>query len=138
MAPPQRVFYVENNVGRRLCNAFNEFGPNHQWGAIFQADVHPHMQRPQVGDEWWIEDIARKGYALLTCDMAIVSGGPEREAVRKSGLRFVGFAQGDYDGWTQMAGISRHWDVLAAELAVPGPVTIKVYAGSTPPVVERL
>lgn len=93
MAPLQRVFYVENNVGRRFCDAFNEFSGNHQWGAMLQADLHPNMQLPQVGDEWWLEQIAKDGYALLTCDMAIVSGGSEREAVRQSGLRFVGFAK---------------------------------------------
>jgi len=138
VAALQRVFYVENNVGRRFCTAFNQFSHNHDWGAQFQNDIHPGMQRPQHGDEWWIEEIAKMGYALLTCDMAIVSGEAEREAVRASGLRFVGFANGEYDGWTQLTAIGRHWDALKEELVVPGPVTIKVYVGGTPPVVERL
>lgn len=37
-----------------------------------------------------------------------------------------------------MAAIARHWEPLATELDQPGPVTIKVYAGGTPPTVERL
>ena len=31
-----------------------------------------------------------------------------------------------------------NWDAIEAELAKGGPVIIKVYAGSTPPEVERL
>lgn len=138
MPPLQQVFYVENNVGRGFCNAFNQFSRNHDWGAQFQNDIHPGMQRPQHGDVWWIEEIAEMGYALLTCDMAIVGGEPEREAVRRSGLRYVGFANGEYDGWMQLTAIGRHWGTLVKELPTAGPVTIKVYLGATPPVIDRL
>jgi hypothetical protein len=76
----QPVLYVENNVGLRFCRAFNEFSLNHGWGAVYQHHVHPGMQRAQNGDEWWIEDISEKGYALLTCDLAIATTASERRS----------------------------------------------------------
>jgi hypothetical protein len=138
MPQPQPVLYVENNVGLRFCRAFNEFSNNHNWGAVYQHHIHPGMQRAQYGDEWWIEDIAAKGYALLTCDLAIVTTETEREAVRRSRARLLGFARGDYDGWEQMKAVTRHWDAFEPELAKEGPVVIKIYTGATSPVVERL
>jgi hypothetical protein len=134
----QPVFYVENNVGQRFTRAFNEFSANHGWGAVFQNHIHPGMQRPQNGDEWWIEDIASKGYALLTCDLAITETDSEHEAMRRSGLRFAGFASAEYDGWTQMRALARHWEKLKAEFEQEGPVVVKLYSGGTPPEVTRL
>jgi hypothetical protein len=96
------------------------------------------MQRAQRGDEWWLEEIGKLGYAVLTCDLSILAVKTEREVVRRSALRIVGFADGEYTGWDQMRAITRHWDALDAELRSPGPVAIKVYAGPTTPVVERL
>lgn len=122
----QPVIYVENNVGRGFVNAFNEFSTNHNWGAVFQNDLHPSMQRAQYGDVWWIRDVASHGYALLTCDMAIASNEDEREAVVDSGLRYVGFANAQYTGWTQMRVVSNHWDRLASELNQPGPAIIRL------------
>jgi PIN like domain len=138
VVPPQPVLYVENNVGLRFCRAFNEFSNNHGWGAVYQNHIHPGMQKAQHGDEWWIEDIAGKGYALLTCDLAIATTATERAAIERSAARLVGFARADYDGWQQMRAITRHWEALEPELRPEGPVIIKVYAGATAPVVERL
>jgi hypothetical protein len=138
MPTPQPLLYVENNVGLKFTNAFNEFADTHGWGAQFQNYVHPGMQRPQKGDEWWIEDIAGQGFALLTCDMAITESQSEREAVKRSGLRFAGFASAQYDGWTQMRAVATHWEALAREFDQGGPVIVKLYKGATPPVVERL
>jgi hypothetical protein len=56
-----RELYVENGVGRALTETINRFTNNHGITAVFQHDVHPEMQRPQRGDEWWIEDIAARG-----------------------------------------------------------------------------
>lgn len=137
MAPLQRVLYVENNVGLRLSSAFNLFTDNHDWGSVFQHHVHPGMQRAQNGDEWWLNEIADKGYALLTCDMAIVSAGTERDVVLESGLRYVGFHSAQYDGWTQMRALTFHWDALKSELEQDGPVIIELYYGQTVPKVER-
>jgi hypothetical protein len=138
VAALQRVIYVENNVGVRFVRAFNEFSLNHNWGAVFQHWIHPGMQRAQRGDEWWLEEIGNLGYALLTCDLEILNIATEREAVRRSAIRHVGFADGQYDGWTQMRAITRHWEALDAELQNPGPIAIKVYAGSTPLDIEYL
>lgn len=126
MAAAQPLIYVENNVGRRFVNVFNEFSVNHGWGAVFQNDIHSSMQHPQHGDVWWIEAIAELGYALLTCDMAIVGDTEERDTVIKSGLRYVGFADAEYDGWTQLRVVSHHWDRLSSELDLDGPVIIKL------------
>ena len=138
MATQQPLLYVENNVGSKFTNAFNEFADTHGWGAQFQNHVHPNMQRPQTGDEWWIEDIAGRGMALLTCDMAITESESEREAVKRSGPRFAGFASAQYDGWEQMRAVATHWEALAREFDQSGPVIVKLYKGPTPPVVERL
>ena len=134
----QPVLYVENNVGQRFTRAFNEFSANHGWCAVFQNHIHPGMQRPQKGDEWWLEDIASKGYALLTCDLAITETESEREALRRSGLRFAGFASAEYDGWTQLRALARHWEKLKTEFEQGGPVVVKLYSGGTPPDVTRL
>ncbi len=137
MPPLQPLLYVENNVGRRFCNAFNEFADTHGWGAQYQHDVHQSMQRAQHGDEWWLRDVVTLGYALLTCDMSITDVESERKVVIDSGLRFVGFTNAQYDGWVQLGAVIRHWDRLLAELDQPGPVIVKLYAGSTPPEVMR-
>jgi hypothetical protein len=136
-AASQPLFYVENNVGRSFCAAFNAFADVHGWGAVFQNDIHQSMQRAQHGDEWWLRDIGSLDYALLTCDMKITRVQSERQVVIDSGLRFVGFANANYDGWVQLGAVARHWNSLATELAVPGPVIVKLYSGSTPPEVER-
>jgi hypothetical protein len=86
----------------------------------------------------WISAVAELGYVLPTCDLAITRTPSEREAVRRSAARLVGFSNGEYDGWEQTRAITGHWDALARELAEPGRVIVKVYAGSTPPDVERL
>jgi hypothetical protein len=121
----QPVLYVENNVGIGFVTAFNAFSRNHSWGAVFQNNLHPGMQRAQNGDGWWLEQIGKLGYALLTCDMAIVSNSDERAVVISTRLRYVGFASAKYDGWTQMRIIANHWDELSTELEKPGPVIIR-------------
>ena len=92
------------------------------------------MQRAQNGDEWWLREIGALGYAVLSCDMAVVSTPNERQAAAASELRFVGFASADYDGWTQMRAVTSHWDALASELEQPGPVFIKVFVSKKPEV----
>ena len=63
---------VENSVGRALTDTINRFTRNHGVTAHFQHDIHPEMQRPQTGDEWWIADITARGMANLTQDAAIL------------------------------------------------------------------
>jgi hypothetical protein len=70
--------------------------------------------------------------------MAITTVQSERAVMLDSGLRFVGFANAQYDGWVQLGAVIRHWDRLASELAQPGPVIVKLYAGSTTPEVTRV
>jgi hypothetical protein len=91
-----KLLYVENGVGRQLTKAFNVFTQHHGWHADFQHDVHPQMQDAQVDDVWWIEEVTAEGYAILTCDLAIVSTEIEAQAVRRVGARIVGFANAHY------------------------------------------
>ena len=73
--------YVENGVGRSVMEAINLFTPKHGVTAVWQHDIHPQMQRKQYGDEWWIEDIAHQGMAILTQDTAILGAAEARQAV---------------------------------------------------------
>src|SRR5687768_6244594 len=132
---PDRWLYVENNVGKRFVRAFNAFTRSHKWTAVIQHEIHPQMQRPQRDDVWWITEVSASGYALLTCDRAIVSTAIEREALRMANGRLVAFASAEYSGWQQMRAITGHWDAIARELDAGGPVIIVIYAGSTLPVV---
>jgi hypothetical protein len=127
-------FYVENGVGRRVVNAFNEFTANHGWRATLQHDVHPQMQLPQQGDEWWIEDATKKGYAILTCDLAIARTDAEFETIRRVGARVVGFNRAQYTGWQMIAGLASHWTAIEGHLASDPPLVLRIYAGSTAPV----
>ena len=63
------TLYVENGVGRAVGRAINVFSHKHGVTAVFQHDVHPGMTgRPQMGDEVWIEDVSKRGMAILTQD----------------------------------------------------------------------
>jgi hypothetical protein len=67
--------YIENSVGRSVTDAFNKFRREHCWEAVFQHDMHPQMQQRQIEDDgWWIRDVAAKGFAIVSCDLAIVEG----------------------------------------------------------------
>jgi hypothetical protein len=129
------LLYVENGVGRRVVDAFNVFEPNHGWRATIQHDVHPQMQIPQTGDEWWIEDVTKAGYAILTCDLDIFSTASERATVERVAARVVGFARGTYTAWQMIGSLSHHWQSIEHYLTMPGPLILKIYAGPTSPVV---
>jgi hypothetical protein len=127
--------YVENGVGRTLTKAFNLFAQHHGWQADFQHDVHPVMQRAQEDDVWWIREVTSEGYAILTCDLAIVGTKIEADAVREVGARIVGFANAQYTNWEMMRALTTHWDKIEEHMAGEGPVVIKIYAGPTAPVI---
>jgi hypothetical protein len=127
-------FYVENGVGRKVVNAFNEFTENHGWRATLQHDIHPQMQLPQQGDEWWIADATRLGYVILTCDLAIARTESEFETIRRVGARLVGFNRAGYTGWQMIAGLSHHWGAIERHLSEQPPIILRLYAGATPPV----
>jgi PIN domain-containing protein len=127
-------FYVENSVGRALTEAFNKFRRHHGWEAVFQNDQHPEMQeRQENGDAWWIREVAGEGFAIISCDLAIVDNADERAAVVESRARIVGFAKADYNRWDMMRGLCRHWLSIEGHLQRP-PVVLKVWAGSKAPV----
>jgi hypothetical protein len=127
-------FYVENGVGRRVCAALNLFTGNHRCEAEFQHDVHPQMQLPQQGDEWWIDDATAKGFVIITGDEAIFRVESERETVITAAARIITFARADYSAWQMIAGLSSHWVRIEEQLLSAGPWILKVYAGSTSPV----
>jgi hypothetical protein len=121
--------YVENNVGRDIMHVINLFTPRHGVTAVWQNDIHPQMQRPQNGDEWWIKDIAKRGMAILTQDRAIlgieqatqgiITG--ERQAVIDSQAHVIAFGNANYTTWDKLRCVVNHWDVVDTLLNDKGP-----------------
>jgi hypothetical protein len=124
-----RDLYIENSVGRAVTETINCFTHNHGVTAHFQHDVHPEMQRPQQGDEWWIADIAGRGMVILTQDAAILGIRQEAQGVITAERRAVidnsahVFALGDakYTVWQKLRCVTTHWDRIDALLGQPGP-----------------
>lgn len=123
--------YVENGVGRRVAEAINLFTQNHGCIAAVQHDVHPQMQLPQHGDEWWIEEAAAAGYVILTGDLGIFRSESERATVVRTGARIIGYARADYTGWQKVAGLASHWTRIEEQLEGDGPWILQIYAGPT-------
>jgi hypothetical protein len=92
------------------------------------------MQLPQQGDEWWIDDATAKGFVIITGDEAIFRVESERETVITAAARIITFARADYSAWQMIAGLSSHWVRIEEQLLSAGPWILKVYAGSTSPV----
>ena len=130
--PPTRL-YVENGVGRRVVQAINLFTQNHGCVAAVQHEIHPQMQLPQHGDEWWIEEAAADGYIILTGDLGIFRSSSERQTVERTAARIVGYARADYTGWQKVAALAGHWGRIEDQLAEAGPWILRVYAGTTAP-----
>lgn len=125
--------YIENSVGRAVTNAFNEFRKEHVWKATFQHDRHPQMQqRQEKGDSWWIEEVTTEGFAIVSCDLAIVETPEELATVIDSGARVVAFALASYNRWDMMRGLCRHWRSIEGHLA-SRPLILKVWSGSRAP-----
>ncbi len=125
-----RDLYVENSVGRALTDTINRFTRNHGMTAHFQHDVHPEMQRPQKGDEWWIADIASRGMAILTQDAAILGirqrlqqgiVTAERQAVVDNAAHVFAFGDAQYSQWQKLRCLLDHWDAIMALLDTLGP-----------------
>lgn len=124
-----RELYVENGVGRAPTETINRFTHNHGITAVFQHDVHPQMQRPQRGDEWWIEDIAGRGMGILTQDAAILGIEQKRQGITTGERQAIidhaahVFALGDakYTVWQKLRCVTAHWDTIDRLLRQPGP-----------------
>jgi hypothetical protein len=125
-----RDLYVENSVGRALTDTINRFTHNDGVTAHFQHDIHPEMQRPQKGDEWWIADITARGMAILTQDASILGirqkrqqgvVTPERQAVIDTGAHVLAFGDAKYTQWQKLRCVLNHWEAIAAMLDRPGP-----------------
>jgi hypothetical protein len=127
-------FYVENGVGRRVVDAINLFTANHGCSAVIQHAVHPQMQLPQQGDEWWITDATACGYVIITGDLGIVRTDTERETVERAQARIIGYARADYTAWQMLAALASHWSRIVEQLEKPGPWILKIYPGPTSPV----
>jgi hypothetical protein len=128
-------FYVENGVGKRVVETINLFTSNHGCEAMVQHAVHPQMQLPQQGDEWWIEDATQQGFVIITGDLAIFRTASERTTVERTKARIIGYARANYTGWQKLAGLTSHWQRITEQLEVPGPWILKIYAGPTAPVI---
>jgi hypothetical protein len=124
-----RDLYVENSVGRALTETINRFTHNHGITAHFQHDVHPEMQRPQNGDEWWIEDIASRGMGILTQDSAILGVGQkqqgiisaERQAIIEHSAHVFALGDAKYTMWQKLRCVMTHWDAIDGMLGKQGP-----------------
>jgi hypothetical protein len=127
-------FYVENGVGKRVVQTINLFTSNHGCDAVIQHEVHPQMQLPQQGDEWWIEEAAKGGYVVITGDLGIFRTESERKTVIQTQARIIGYARANYTGWEKLAGLTQHWQRIGEQLAEPGPWILKIYKGPTTPV----
>jgi hypothetical protein len=114
-------FYVENGIGKKLAEVINLFTANHGCEAVVQHEVHPQMQIPQHGDEWWIEEATELGYVIVTGDLGIFRTQSERETVIRTKARVIGYARADYTGWEQIAGFTQHWSRIEEHLDEPGP-----------------
>lgn len=121
------ALYVENGVGRRINNAIAVFEHNHGVSVYFQHDVHPEMQRRQKGDSWWIEDITRRGMAILTQDLAILSDEAERETARLTRARIIALGRGEYPLWDKLRCVTTHWGAVERLLAGDGGEVLTLY-----------
>jgi hypothetical protein len=127
------TLYIENSVGRSVTDAFNKFRREHEWEAVFQHDMHPEMQERQTeGDSWWIREVTQAGFAIVSCDLAIVENEEERQTVIDSEAQIVAFALASYNRWSMMRGICRHWLSIERHLNAR-PLILRVWAGSRAP-----
>lgn len=124
---PKHKLYVENGVGRSIAEAINLFTPKHDVEAVFQHDVHPAMQRPQKGDEWWIKDITARDMAILTQDRVILDPKGERQTVIESGARVVALGSAQYDVWQKLRCLVTHWEAVDGLLRRDGPVALTLW-----------
>ena len=128
-----KTFYVENSVGREITKTLNRFTRYHGWTAELQHDVHPQMQLRQLnGDAWWIEEVSKAGYVIITCDLAIVDNVDERDAVLRSKAKIIGFASAQYNRWDYLRALARHWLSIERHLS-ESPLVLKVWRGSKAP-----
>jgi hypothetical protein len=74
------------------------------------------MQRRQFGDEWWIEDVANRGMAILTQDARILRGS-ERVAIIGSNARIIALGNGNYIPWEKLRCVVQHWTAVERVLA---------------------
>ncbi|MGH2878496.1 MAG: hypothetical protein ACRDK4_02680 [Solirubrobacteraceae bacterium] len=123
----KRELYVENGVGRSIASAINLFTAKHGVRAVFQHDIHPAMQRPQRGDEWWIRDISGRGMAILTQDCAILESQGERQTVVDSGARVVALGNAQYDVWQKLRCLVTHWEAVEEVLNGDGPSAVTLW-----------
>lgn len=121
-----RSLYVENGVGRSVLRALELFEHNIRCELLWQHDVHPQMQRPQHGDEWWIRDITERSHAILTQDARILTDPVERSVVMEAGARVVALGSGEYSQWDKLRAVARNWSAIDALLDGDGPAAIVV------------
>ena len=121
----KHTIYVENGVGRAIVETINLYTPKHDVQAVFQHDVHPGMQRPQKGDEWWIKDVTRRGMVIFTQDRAILDD--ERQAVIDSRARVLALGRGKYTMWEKLRCLVSQWAAVEDLLASEGPAAVTLW-----------
>lgn len=127
--------YVENGVGKDVMRTIDLFKAKHGIEVQWQHDVHPQMQRKQRGDEWWIEDIAKKQMAVLTQDASLLGIAEaaagyvtsERQAVIDHKAHVVALGNAQYTTWDKLRCVLNHWGAIDAMLREDGPQGIVIY-----------
>jgi len=77
------------------------------------------------------QEVDPEGFAIVSCDLAIVENAEERQAVIDSGAQVVRFAKASYNRWTD-AWPLQHWLSIERHLAAH-PLILRVWAGSKAP-----
>lgn len=124
----RHTIYVENGVGKTIAEAINLFTTSkHNVQAVFQHDIHPGMQRPQKGDEWWIKDVASKGMVILTQDCAILQGDLERQVAIESRARIIALGNAKYSVWDKLRCLVGQWGAVEDLIAEDGPAAVVLW-----------
>lgn len=131
-AGAKHILYVENNVGRRFADTFNAFRRDHGCAAVYQAEVHRQMQRRQEGDEWWIREVSRLGWVIVTTDARILRLAIERQTFADEHARAIVLTTANDGAWLSIGRVANHWRRITSEvLERRGPIALRVSTSET-------
>jgi hypothetical protein len=80
--PPERVFFTDRDLGRRIF-------PDRLREGGLRVEVHFDHFAPAAADTEWLPVVAARGWVVLSNDQKIMRRPLEREAVRISGATLI-------------------------------------------------